>query len=105
YLSIKALRHYHGIGLLVPAAVDPDTGYRRYRADQVPAAQVIRRLRDLGMPLEDVKAVLDAPDPAARNAGIGAHLRRMAHPLDQPQATAASLRRLLQHPPPLVPLA
>jgi len=59
----------------------------------VPAAQVIRRLRDLGMPLEDVKAVLDAPDLAARNAGIGAHLRRMEQQLEQAQATVASLRR------------
>ena len=102
YLSIKALRHYHDIGLLVPAAVDPETGYRRYRADQVPAAQVIRRLRDLGMPLEDVKVVLDAPDLAARNAGIGAHLRRMEQQLEQAQATVASLRRLLEQPPPAV---
>ena len=102
YLSIKALRHYHDIGLLVPADVDPGTGYRRYRADQVPAAQVIRRLRDLGMPLEDVKAVLDAPDLAARNAGIGAHLRRMEQQLEQTQATVASLRRLLEQPPPAV---
>src|SRR5215472_7143349 len=102
YLSIKALRHYHDIGLLIPADVDPETGYRRYRADQVPAAQVIRRLRDLGMPLEDVKAVLDAPDLDARNAGIGAHLRRMEQQLEQTQATVASLRRLLEQPPPAV---
>jgi DNA-binding transcriptional MerR regulator/effector-binding domain-containing protein len=102
YLSIKALRHYHDTGLLVPADVDPETGYRRYRADQVPAAQVIRRLRDLGMPLDDVKAVLDAPDLAARNAGISAHLRRMEQQLQQAQATVASLRRLLEEPPPAI---
>lgn len=102
YLSIKALRHYHDTGLLVPADVDPETGYRRYRADQVPAAQVIRRLRDLGMPLDDVTAVLDAPDLAARNAGISAHLRRMGQQLQQAQATAASLRRLLEEPPPTI---
>src|SRR5205823_4236496 len=102
YLGVKALRHYHDIGLLVPAIVDPETGYRRYRADQVPVAQVIRRLRDLGMPLEDIKAVLDAPDPAARNAGIGAHLRRMEQQLEQVQATVVSLRRLLEGPPPAV---
>jgi len=99
YLGIKALRHYHRIGLLVPAGVGPQTGYRRYRAGQVPAGQVIRRLRDLGMPLEDVQAVLDAPDPAARNAGLGAHLRRMEHQLEQAQATVAPLRRLLEQPP------
>ncbi len=38
YLSVKALRHYHDVGLLEPAAVDPATGYRRYTTAQVPVA-------------------------------------------------------------------
>ena len=46
FLSVKALRHYHEVGLLPPAEVDPDTGYRRYQLEQVPMAQVIRRLRE-----------------------------------------------------------
>src|SRR3954470_15003809 len=40
HLSIKALRHYHEVGVLVPAEVDPSSGYRFYRTDQVPVAQV-----------------------------------------------------------------
>jgi DNA-binding transcriptional MerR regulator len=64
YLSIKALRRYHEMGLLVPADVDPASGYRYYDASQVPAGQVVRRFRDLGMPLEQVKEVLLAPDAA-----------------------------------------
>ena len=39
YLSIKALRHYHELGLLEPADVDPRTGYRLYDTAQVPTAQ------------------------------------------------------------------
>jgi DNA-binding transcriptional MerR regulator len=31
FLSIKALRHYHDVGVLEPARIDPDTGYRYYR--------------------------------------------------------------------------
>lgn len=96
YLSVKALRHYHEIGLLEPADVDPSTGYRLYRPSQVPTAQVIRRFRDLGMPLEDVKAVLDAPDVDSRNRAIVAHLERMQRQLEVTQATVASLRTLLQ---------
>ncbi len=34
-LTIPALRHYDEIGLLKPAQIDPSTGYRRYRQDQV----------------------------------------------------------------------
>src|SRR5713101_7049654 len=77
HLSVKTLHHYHQVGLLEPAAVNPDTGYRYYSAGQIPAAQVIRRLRDLEMPVADVKAVLAAPDAPARNALIAAHLNRL----------------------------
>jgi DNA-binding transcriptional MerR regulator len=95
FLSVKALRHYHEVGLLPPAEIDPDTGYRRYRVEQVPMAQVIRRLRDLGMSLDDVRSVIDAPDVRARNAAISAHLRRMEGELEQTRETVKSLRLLL----------
>ena len=94
-LSVKALRHYHELGLLPPAEVDADSGYRRYRLEQVPTAQVIRRLRELGMSLDDVRAVIEAPDVGARNAAISAHLRRMEGELEQTRATVSSLRLLL----------
>jgi DNA-binding transcriptional MerR regulator len=74
HLSVKTLRHYHRVGLLEPASVDPDSGYRYYSQDQIPAAQVIVRLRNLDMPVPAVKAVLAANDAAARNAIIAAHL-------------------------------
>jgi DNA-binding transcriptional MerR regulator len=96
YLSIKALRHYHELGLLEPADVDPHTGYRSYDTTQVPIAQVIRRFRELGMPVEQVKAVLNAPDLAERNALIVNHLKRMESQLEQVQSTVSSLRTLLE---------
>lgn len=102
YLSVKALRHYHDIGLLEPADVDASTGYRLYRPDQVATAQVIRRFRDLGMPLDHVKAVLDAPDVASRNQAIVAHLERMERQLEDTQATVASLRTLLEQRAPAI---
>lgn len=95
FLSVKALRHYHEVGLLSPADIDPETGYRRYEAAQVPTAQVIRRLRELGMSLDDVRGVIEAPDVRARNAAISAHLRRMEGELEQTRATVKSLRLLL----------
>jgi DNA-binding transcriptional MerR regulator len=100
FLSVKALRHYHEVGLLPPAEIDPESGYRRYDVAQVPTAQVIRRLRELGMSLDDVRAVIEAPDVPARNAAIGAHLRRMESELEQTRATVSSLRLLLDGPPP-----
>jgi DNA-binding transcriptional MerR regulator len=98
HLSVKALRHYHDMGVLEPAAVDPFTGYRSYDTTQVGSAQVIRRLRDLGMPLDSIAAVLAAPDLEARNREIAAHLARMERQLEQTQASVASLRALLTGP-------
>ncbi|HEY1639631.1 MAG TPA: MerR family transcriptional regulator [Streptosporangiaceae bacterium] len=100
YLSVKALRHYHDLGVLEPADVDPDSGYRFYDTSQVSTAQVIRRLRDLGMPLDQIRAVLAAPDVGARNKEIAAHLARMEQQLEQTRASVAALRALLAGPPP-----
>jgi DNA-binding transcriptional MerR regulator/effector-binding domain-containing protein len=98
HLSVKTLRHYHQVGLLQPATVNPDTGYRYYSAHQIATAQVIRRLRDLEMPVADVKAVLAAPDAAARNALIAAHLDRLEAGLAQTRGAVESLRILLAPP-------
>jgi DNA-binding transcriptional MerR regulator len=100
HLSVKALHHYHDVGVLAPAAIDPSSGYRFYGADQVTAAQVIRRLRDLGMPLDSIRAVLMAPDLAARNREISVHLERMERQLEQTQAAVSGLRALLGGPAP-----
>jgi DNA-binding transcriptional MerR regulator len=98
HLSVKTLRHYHQVGLLEPAEVDPGNGYRYYAPGQIPTAQVIRRLRDLEMPVAEVKAVLNAPDTAARNALITTHLNRLETELAQTRAAVDSLRNLLQRP-------
>ncbi|HWH12790.1 MAG TPA: MerR family transcriptional regulator [Solirubrobacteraceae bacterium] len=98
HLSVKTLRHYHEVDLLLPAEVDPHTGYRYYRTTQVPTAQVIRRFRDLGMPVEEVRAVLVAADPAARTVLIAGHLKRLEDQLEATQAAVASLRSLIEQP-------
>jgi len=98
YLSVKALRHYHDVGLLEPTEIDPSTGYRRYTADQVATAQAIRRFRDLAMPLDQVRIVLQAPDLTTRNRTILDHLESMQHQLEQTQYTVTSLQALLTSP-------
>jgi DNA-binding transcriptional MerR regulator len=97
-LSVKTLRHYHESGLLEPAEVDPQTGYRRYTADQISTAQIIRRFRDLDMPLNEIHAVLAAPDLQTRNDLIAAHLSRLENDLARTKSAVASLRDLLEHP-------
>ena len=98
HLSVKQLRHYHEIGLLEPAEVDVDSGYRRYATEQIVTAQIIRRFRDLEMPLEDIHVVLQAPDVETRNRVIVNHLARLESSLARTQETVASLRGLLERP-------
>lgn len=95
FLTVKALRHYHEVGLLEPASVDPHSGYRLYRPEQVTTARLIRRLRDLDLPVDDVRAVLRAPDEESRNRVVVAHLDRMSRQLRETQETVDSLRRML----------
>jgi DNA-binding transcriptional MerR regulator len=102
HLTVKTLRHYHETGLLEPAQIDPQTGYRRYTTEQIAAAQIIKRFRDLDMPLNEIRDVLSAPDVQARNQLIAAHLKRLENDLARTQSAVASLRNLLEHPAPAV---
>lgn len=98
HLSVKTLRYYHRVGLLEPNEVNADTGYRYYGLGQVPAAHTIRRLRDLDMPVDEVRALLAAPDEATRDRLLAVHLDRMQAQLARTEAAVASLRSLLEHP-------
>lgn len=102
HLSVKTLRHYHRVGLLEPAAVDPASGYRYYSTAQVGTAQVIRRFRELDMPVDHLRAVLDAPDLATRNALVEEHLARMEAQLRRTREAVGALRALLSNAAPAV---
>jgi DNA-binding transcriptional MerR regulator len=95
HLSVKSLRHYHELGLLEAADVDQRTGYRRYTAEQISTAQVIRQLRDLDMPLAEIRATLTAPDLRTRNDRLVSHLRRLEAELGRTQHAVSALRDLL----------
>jgi DNA-binding transcriptional MerR regulator len=58
-VSVRTLHHYDDIGLLPPARVDEHTGYRWYAADQLHRLNRILALRDLGLPLTEVRKVVD----------------------------------------------
>jgi DNA polymerase-3 subunit beta len=77
-LSISALRFYDGAGVLVPAEVDPVTGYRRYADDQLRAARLIAGLRRVGLGVAEIaEAVRDLPDPASVRRRLDEHRRRL----------------------------
>lgn len=82
-VSIKALRSYHEMGILVPAEVDPDTGYRSYRASQLIDAGVIYRLRALDVSLQDIAQVLRARDPELTRKVVAEHRATMESRLSE----------------------
>jgi DNA-binding transcriptional MerR regulator len=61
-LSPKALRLYARLGVLEPAYVDEENGYRRYRESQLATARLVALLRRLDMPLATVADVLAVPE-------------------------------------------
>ncbi len=75
-LSIKALRLYDELGVLVPARVDEASGYRYYDATQLEAARLVAMLRQLGLPLAAIKELLVC-DPVVIAERIAAHWRKV----------------------------
>jgi DNA-binding transcriptional MerR regulator len=69
-VSVRMLRHYDAIGLLRPAHVDPVSGYRRYQADQLARLNRIIALKDLGLTLVQVRAILDEQVGVAELRGM-----------------------------------
>ena len=98
-LPVSALRFYDGAGVLVPASVDPRTGYRRYAPGQVAAARLVARLRRVGMPLDSVRALLAGADPGPV---LDAHLARLEDGLTAARRELATVRAVLDRSEPAV---
>jgi DNA-binding transcriptional MerR regulator len=101
-LSIGALRHYDELDLLRPADVDRFTGYRRYRRDQLDLARTIARLRDLEVPIEEIRELLGSDDPAERRRRLAAHRSRVEARTFRLQHLLHVLGRMSQGKDPIV---
>lgn len=91
-LSLKALRLYDDNGLLPPAQVDSETGYRSYRLDQLRSATLIGLLRSAGMPLVEIRRVLDHPSVSR----IDEYEATLTHELAERQRVLEYVRRYLE---------
>ena len=100
-LSIGALRHYHELGVLVPSHVDPQTAYRSYARAQLDAARLIARLRELELPLPEVRAILGA-DAAERRRLLAAHRSRLTALITLTQRQVHWLNQAIDHEEPLM---
>src|SRR5262245_6987379 len=92
-LSTKQLRSYDALGLLAPARVDPETGYRYYHPRQARTAVTIALLRSLDVPLPTIHALLVADDEATERLLAGER-ERLAAELAARERTLRALRHL-----------
>ncbi len=97
-VSIKALRSYHDLGLLIPAEVDPSSGYRSYRVSQLVDAAVIKRLRELDVPLRDIAEVVSARDPEVTRDVLARHTAAMTERLVETERIVKELHVAVDQP-------
>jgi DNA-binding transcriptional MerR regulator len=94
-LSIPMLRYYHEIGVLEPASVDPDTGYRRYSREQVARARLIARLRSVEVPVTELTRALAGSRPVLRMI-LQAHRDRLSARIEDTQRMLAVVDELFR---------
>ncbi|MFE1291334.1 MerR family transcriptional regulator [Streptomyces sp. NPDC058751] len=98
-LSVSALRFYDRGGVLVPAWVDPVSGYRWYGPGQLEEARLLARLRRAAMPLADIRLVLagwSGADTDLVRKLLEAHVRRLEAGLSVARDEFSTLRALLE---------
>ncbi len=89
-LSVKSLRNYDESGLLPAAFVDPQSGYRYYRLEQLARADAIRSLRMVSMPLSQIAETLDGDDAESM---LMSHLAALEYQRDELTKQAHELQR------------
>ncbi|MGF3053983.1 MerR family transcriptional regulator [Microbacterium sp. YY-03] len=67
-LSLRTLRHYEDIGLVIPSA-RTEGGFRLYGAEDIARLMIVRRMKPLGYSLEEMRALLDVVDALRRTPG------------------------------------
>lgn len=93
-LTPRTLRYYDSIGLLCPAR-DGSNDYRRYSGQDVDRLQQILLFREMGLPLEEIRGVLDAPD-YDRAGVLRTHLERLLAQRQRVEALIETVSRTLE---------
>jgi bifunctional DNase/RNase/DNA-binding transcriptional MerR regulator len=95
-ISVSHLRHYHEMGLLEPAYVDPESGYRYYAAAQSEAAEVIAILRSIDMPVRDIQRVLADSSEATVREVLATHRAWLEKRLTQVAGRLEAIDRIVK---------
>ena len=97
-VSIKALRLYDQRELLTPAQVDADTGYRYYKAEQLPRLHRILALKAMGFSLEQIGQLInDSLSSQQMQAMLKVKQVELKHQLAEGQQRLANITAHLKH--------
>lgn len=98
-LTHKALRLYDDVGVLTPAEVDPSSGYRRYRADQLPRARLVGLLRGADVGLAEIARMLHdlEVEPGRAADRLRDHLRRIESEHSGRRLLIAHVHTIIRH--------
>ena len=91
-LTVRTLHHYDEIGLLSPSRRTP-SGHRLYALAEVRRLQQIASLRQVGLPLDDIRRCLDRPEYTLEQV-LEVQIRRLRDELTRQQRVLAELERL-----------
>jgi DNA-binding transcriptional MerR regulator len=92
-VTVRTLHHYDEIGLLRPSSFT-ESGYRLYGPAELERLHLVRLYRSAGVPLPDIRRILDAPG-FDRVAALRAHRERLVAQIEETEALVATLDRLL----------
>ncbi|MFD7104076.1 MerR family transcriptional regulator [Streptomyces celluloflavus] len=91
-ISVRMLRHYQEHGVLAPALVDPFSGHRYYRSDQLAQAHLTVQLRDAGFPVEAIARLLaSTADPSRVDAALDARREELSRRREELHAQLVAL--------------
>lgn len=97
HVSVRMLRYYDSQGLLKPSAIDPITGYRMYKAEQVPQLQKIILLRDLNFGVAETKELLQNWERGHLTHSLTAKIGEIEDLIAREQRRIAQIRCAIAH--------
>ena len=95
-LTVKALHFYHEQGILVPAHIDTDNGYRYYSTEQLETGLVIVKLKELGLSIKEIGTLLADQSAADVLEVLEVKLAQVAEEIKLARKTEKQLREIIQ---------
>ncbi len=96
-INVQSLRYYEKLGILLPAYIDPRTGYRYYSLEQIMILDTIILCIDLGIPLKKLKNYVNAEDQLEFEHLLKDGRKLATEKIQKIESNLSSIDRTLRH--------